>query len=146
MAITLKVVNQKEFDARLKKQERGTNRNVIKVINTIANEIRNIAVTSILQNPRAGAKVTRYNPKRTINISRAGDPPASDLGFLANQIVVKIDANGYGADIISNAKYSEALEFGTIKMAARPFMQPAAEQSRKKYEQQLTKAIRDGLK
>lgn len=146
MAITLKVVNQKQFDARLKKQGASTNRNVIKTINRIGNEVRNTAVTSILQNTRAGPKETRYNPKRTIRISAAGDPPASDTGFLANQIVLKIDANGLGADIISNANYSEALEFGTLTMAARPFMQPALEQARKKFNQQLTKAIRDGLK
>jgi len=142
----LKVMNQSGFDNRIRKQSSSTQRNVERVVNSIANNIRNIAVQSILQNSRSGGQTTRYDPKRTINVSKAGDPPASDSGFLASQIVVKIDGNKLGADIISNADYSEALEFGTITMAARPFMQPAAEESRKKYEQQLTKAIKNGLK
>ena len=142
----LKVMNQNGFDSRIRKQGSSTEANVKRVINSIANNIRNIAVTSILQNSRSGGQTTRYDPKRTINVSKAGDPPASDSGFLASQIVVKIDGNKLGADIISNADYSEALEYGTIKMGARPFMQPAAEESRKKYEQQLTKAIKSGLK
>tara|TARA_R110000744_G_scaffold97993_2_gene189289 strand:+ start:2315 stop:2758 length:444 start_codon:yes stop_codon:yes gene_type:complete len=142
----LKVMNQNGFDSRIRKQGSSTEANVKRVINSIANNIRNIAVSSILQNSRSGGQTTRYNPKRTINVSKAGDPPASDSGYLASQIVVKIDGNQLGADIISNADYSEALEYGTIKMGARPFMQPAAEESRKKYEQQLTKAIKSGLK
>ena len=142
----LKVMNQSGFDNRIRKQSSATQINVERVVNSIANNIRNIAVKSILQNSRSGGQTTRYDPKRTINVSKAGDPPASDSGFLASQIVVKIDGNKLGADIISNADYSEALEYGTFKMAARPFMQPAAEDSRKKYEQQLTKAIKNGLK
>ena len=146
MAITLKVINQREFESRLKGQSVNTTNNVIKTINKIANNVRNTAVTSILQNPRAGGQSTRYNPKRTIRISKAGDPPASDTGFLAGQIVLKIDADGLGASVISNANYSEALEFGTLKMPARPFMQPAVEENRRKYEKELSKAIQDGIK
>jgi len=142
----LKVMNQNGFDSRIRKKGNSTEKNVERVINSIANNIRNIAVTSILQNSRAGGQTTRYNPTRTINISKAGDPPAADTGFLSSQIVVKIDGDQLGADIISNADYSEALEFGTIKMKARPFMQPAAEESKKKYKAQLIKAIKSGLK
>ena len=142
----LKVMNQNGFDSRIRKKGNSTEKNVERVINSIANNIRNIAVTSILQNSRAGGQTTRYDPKRTINVSKAGDAPASDSGFLASQIVVKIDGNQLGADIISNADYSEALEFGTLTMGARPFMQPAAEESKKKYKTQLIKAIKSGLK
>ena len=41
-------------------------------------------------------------------------------------------ADGEGVDIASNAKYSAALEFGTSRMRARPFMVPALENSRRK--------------
>ena len=40
--------------------------------------------------------------------------------------------NGFKAEIISTADYSAALEFGTSKMAARPFMQPSLEENRPK--------------
>ena len=144
--ITVKVVNQKQFDDRIKGQSARVKSNLIRVVNLASNEIRNIAVRNILSNARTGGTVTRYNPKRTINISSAGDYPASDTGFLANQIAVKIDAGGFGADVISNADYSEALEFGTIKMKARPFMQPSAEEAKKKYRLDSINAINKGLK
>ena len=144
--ITLKIKNLPQFSSKLNMQSANVNRNIIQVVNSIANSVRNTAVVSIIQNSRAGGQVTRYNPKRTINISKAGDPPAADTGYLSSQIVVKIDGNGLGADIISNADYSEALEYGTLKMPARPFMQPAAEENRKKFDKKMAQAVNNGLK
>lgn len=144
--ITIKILNESRFKTDLNNKSKTVTNNIIRTINQTANAVRNTAVVSIIQNSRAGAEVTRYSPKRTIRISKAGDPPASDTGYLANQIAVKIDANGMGADIISNADYSEALEFGTLKMPARPFMQPALEENRKKFDTNMAKAIRQGLK
>lgn len=144
--ISIKIVNESRFKTDLNNKSKTVTNNIIRTINQTANAVRNTAVVSIIQNSRAGAEVTRYSPKRTIRISKAGDPPASDTGYLANQIAVKIDANGMGADVISNADYSEALEFGTLKMPARPFMQPALEENRKKFDTNMAKAIRQGLK
>ena len=144
--ITIKILNESRFKTDLNNKSKTVTNNIIRTINQTANAVRNTAVVSIIQNSRAGAEVTRYSPKRTIRISKAGDPPASDTGYLANQIAVKIDANGMGADVISNADYSEALEFGTLKMPARPFMQPALEENRKKFDTNMAKAIRQGLK
>ena len=144
--ITLKIKNQKQFSNKLNMHSKNVNKNIIQVVNSIANSVRNTAVVSIIQNSRAGGQVTRYNPTRTINISKAGDPPAADTGYLSSQIVVKIDATGLGADIISNADYSAALEYGTLKMPARPFMQPAAEENRKKFDKKMAQAINKGLK
>lgn len=144
--ITLKIKNLPQFSSKLNMQSKNVNRNIIQVVNSIANSVRNTAVVSIIQNSRAGGQVTRYNPTRKINISKAGDPPAADTGYLSSQIVVKIDGNGLGADIISNADYSEALEYGTLKMRARPFMQPAAEENRKKFDKKMAQAVNKGLK
>ena len=144
--INLKVLNQKSFNDKINRQADGVLKNLIRTVNLTANKVRNVAVTKILSNPRTGGTVTRYNPNRTISISKAGDYPASDTGFLANQIAVKIDAGGLGAEVISNADYSEALEFGTIKMKARPFMQPSAEEARKKYRLDSVNAVNKGMK
>lgn len=43
-----------------------------------------------------------------------------------------VDADGFGASVESRADYSSFLEFGTSKMAARPFMQPALEENKPK--------------
>ena len=137
-SINLKVVNQASFEAKIKRQSKEIERNIIATVNRATNEVRNIAVTSILRNPRAGGEVKR--------VSKEGDAPASDTGFLASNISAKISGDRLEGEVISNADYSEALEFGTFKMGARPFMQPAAEEVRKKYRLDSINAIKKGLK
>lgn len=64
--------------------------------------------------------------------SAAGQPPNTDTGFLVSNIFLKKDNDGLGCDVESRADYSIHLEFGTRKMQARPFMQPALESQRAK--------------
>lgn len=145
MTLKLKIVNKSQFEGKIDLKNRNLLANLKKAVRVSANEVRNEAITSINQNPRAGDTVTRYNPKRTIRISKEGDPPASDTGFLASNIHLIIDADQLGASVESRAKYSEALEFGTRHMRPRPFLQPALEQGRKKYKNMFSKAVKDSI-
>ncbi|MFK4794664.1 HK97-gp10 family putative phage morphogenesis protein [Sphingobium sp. ZW T5_29] len=63
--------------------------------------------------------------------SAPGLPPNQDTGHLANNITAA-RTGLTTAEVSSNAEYSAPLEFGTSKMSARPFMQPAADKNRKK--------------
>lgn len=112
-------------------------RGVKKVVYTATQYVASEAKQSILQNPRAGREVVRYNPKRTVRTSAEGDPPASDTGNLATLISTEVRADGMSGKCISKASYSKALEYGTSKMAARPFLQPAAEKTRPLIKAQL---------
>jgi len=94
------------------------------------NLVRNTAVRSIQSHQSSGVTYTKYNPNRTHTASKEGNPPNTDTGFLVNNINIVIDGDGLGASIESRADYSEALEFGTSKMGARPFLQPALEENR----------------
>lgn len=94
--------------------------------------VHSTAVQSITQGGKSGDTYTKYNPRRTHRASAAGEPPAADTGYLHNNIIFEIDADGFGASVESRAEYSEALEFGTSKMQARPFLQPAIEENRPK--------------
>ena len=145
MTLKYKIINKSEFDKKMDMKIKKTLSNLKKTVRVTANEVRNTAITSIVQNPRAGDEVTRYNPTRTIRISKEGDPPASDTGFLASNIHLVVDADQLGASIESRAKYSAFLEFGTRHMRARPFMQPALEQGRRKYREMFKKAVKDGI-
>lgn len=102
------------------------------LVGRAANLVRNTAVDSILQGAKSGVTYSLYNPRRTHTASAAGEPPASDTGFLASNITTVIDGDGLGASVESRADYSTFLEFGTTKMAARPFMHPAVEENRPK--------------
>jgi len=103
------------------------------IIERGANMVRNTAVKSIQQHQSQGVTYGNHTA------STAGNPPNSDTGYLASNIFVKKDNNGEGASVESRADYSEALEFGTSKMGARPFLQPALEENRRKIIQMYAK-------
>lgn len=62
--------------------------------------------------------------------SRPGEPPNEDTGTLRRNITVT-QVGPLHVRVASNAPYSAHLEFGTSKMAARPFMGPAARAKKK---------------
>lgn len=102
-----------------------------RAISRAAVMVQKTAVESIQQGAKSGVQYRKYNPNRVHRASAAGEPPASDTGFLANNIMFQVDADGLGASVDSRAGYSSFLEFGTRDMAARPFMQPALEENKK---------------
>jgi HK97 gp10 family phage protein len=102
------------------------------LVGRAGNLVRNTAVDSINQGAKSGVTYQKYNPRRTHKASAAGEPPATDTGFLVSNIFLNVDADGLGASVESRAEYSSFLEFGTSKMGARPFMQPALEENKPK--------------
>jgi HK97 gp10 family phage protein len=99
------------------------------VKNIIASGVQdtmNTAKTSIQQHQSKG----RTYGKHTASV--AGNPPNSDTGFLASNIFMVLDADKFGGAVESRADYSGFLEFGTSKMGARPYLQPALEENRPK--------------
>jgi|TARA_R100000773_G_C4221176_1_gene120144 HK97 gp10 family phage protein len=105
------------------------------------NATRNTAVDNILRGAKSGETYVKYNPRRTHQASASGQFPASDTGFLANNIVTNLQGNGLEGEVISQAEYSQYLEYGTSKMGARPFMQPSLEQNRPKIRARLRKLL-----
>ena len=99
------------------------------VKNIIASGVQdtmNTAKPSIQQHQSKG----RTYGKHTASV--AGNPPNSDTGFLASNIFMVLDADKFGGAVESRADYSGFLEFGTSKMGARPYLQPALEENRPK--------------
>ena len=73
-------------------------------------------------------------------VSNPGDPPNFDTGFLAGAIETR-ETGEFEAEVSSGAPYSAALEFGTSRMAERPFMRPAAAKVRPKAERLIAAAL-----
>ncbi|MEC9067814.1 MAG: HK97-gp10 family putative phage morphogenesis protein [Pseudomonadota bacterium] len=65
--------------------------------------------------------------------SLPGEPPNADTGHLHTSIHAE-SAGPLKAVSVADADYSAALEFGTSKMAERPFMRPAAKTVRREAE------------
>lgn len=77
--------------------------------------------------------------------SAPGLPPNADTHFLANNIEVR-QITPLIVEVSSNAPYSAPLEFGTSKMAARPFMRPAREKTRPEVEDMVKAAVRRAVR
>jgi HK97 gp10 family phage protein len=94
-----------------------------------------------------GRVYKKYNPKRTHQASAPNKPPATDTGYLIENISFVIDRRPKETvgRVISAAPYSKFLEFGTKDMLAaggpRPFLQPALDSNREK----IMKIFRDEL-
>ena len=86
-----KIANLEQFNKKLKKTlKEGAEKNVKRAVFRSTNLVRNTAVQSILQGGKSGRVYEKYEPRRTHQASRAGEPPASDTGFLASQITTEV--------------------------------------------------------
>ncbi len=72
--------------------------------------------------------------------SKPGEPPNQDTRVLADNIET-VQISPVLVEVSSNAPYSAPLEFGTSKMAARPFMRPARDKMRVEVTELVRKAV-----
>lgn len=101
--------------------------------------------TSLMQNsPRSGRVYKRRGV--THKASGPGEPPAPDTGNLIRNIETSVDAQKLTGNVNFGTKYSRALEFGTFKMAPRPFARPAVENKKETIRTDIAGEISDALK
>lgn len=109
------------------------------IVRGTAQNIRTHAIKSIQRGTKSGIAYEKYNPKRMHKASAAGEAPATDTGRLANSI--QADIEGKQATVFTNVEYAPWLEFGTQAMEPRPFMYPALELERPKWESRLNRIV-----
>lgn len=140
--VNVKVVRNRA--SKLKGLSQEVIKGVKKAVRVAGTTVRNDAILSIAQGAKTGRVYTRGNVSH--QASAAGEAPATDTGYLVGNINLVMDADGLGCSVDSRADYSSHLEFGTRKMAARPFLQPALEQNKNSIQYQVWKATKDALK
>ena len=119
----VKVTGAKAHKARLKRiRGAAMTREIGKAVVTAADLIKVDAQISISEGSVSGRNHVPSAP---------GSAPNYDTGHLSDNITAQ-RTGLLEAEVSSNAEYSAALEFGTSRMAARPFMQPSADKNRKK--------------
>ncbi len=141
MSIDLKISNLKAFNKKLNKTLQDNK--VKEYVTRGTMMVQNTAKESIMKGG-TGKLYQKYEPRRTHTASAPKQPPASDTGFLASQITMDVDVKPNGTvvgQIISAAPYSKHLEFGTVNMTERPFMQPALQKNKRKIEALFKKGI-----
>lgn len=131
----MRITGAKAHKARLKRlRSPAMVREVGKAVMVAADLIRRDAQISITTGAVSGKN---HKP------SAPGEAPNNDTGNLASDSNIISERTGLTqAEVSSNAEYSAALEFGTSRMAARPFMQPAANKNRKKATALVTEAVK----
>ncbi len=61
-----------------------------------------------------------------ISPSRPGDPPADPAVAISESLNWSVDAAAGRLTVTASVPYASFLEYGTMRMAARPFLRPAA--------------------
>jgi HK97 gp10 family phage protein len=98
-----------------------------RVIDVVAKAARDVEANAKqgMQGPKSGAMYGNHQA------SAPGEAPAIDTGNLINSMDVSYENGGLTAYIgPADVEYGIYLEFGTLHMAPRPFMTPAAEKVR----------------
>lgn len=109
------------------------------IVQGTAQNIRTHAIKSILRGTKSGIEYQKYSPRRKHRASAAGEAPASDTGRLAGAI--RADIEGRQAEVVADTEYAAWLEFGTQEIDPRPFMVPAMERERPKWEERLNGVV-----
>lgn len=97
---------------------------VVDTINDIAMDTQQEAVRGIQRGPASGRTYKRGTVTHTA--SAPGQFPMSDTGRLASNVEFEIATKSRKVAVVgTNIAYGPHLEFGTSKMAARPWLMPS---------------------
>ena len=146
--ISVKIEGLDKFHKRLKVNQDAIEKEVAAALFVSAKKIEGDAKKSILQGGKTGRTYQKYNPRRTHRASAPGQAPASDTGRLVNSIHSELIRRIPEAVIKAGGgvvKYARMLEYGTSKMAARPFFFPAVERNRRFITERVKKGIRKAI-
>jgi HK97 gp10 family phage protein len=98
------------------------------------------AIKSIQRGPASGRTYEKFKPRRTHRASAPGEAPQSDTGRLAGSIESqRITVLSYSVG--TPLDYGRFLEFGTMKIAERPWLRPAIEKNRALFRKRIVVAI-----
>ncbi len=147
MEITVKIDGLDRIDRATDVARKAIAEEIAKGLYASAKKVEGDAKRSILDGQKTGRTYRRGNVLH--RASAPGEAPASDTGRLVNSINGVVEKSTTLEAVIRAGggivRYARMLEFGTAKMAARPFLFPAAEKNRAWIVERLNKALRDGL-
>lgn len=115
---------------------------MFEVMTTVLTETKAEAVRGIQGGPASGVTYQKYNPRRVHTASAPGQYPATDTGRLASSVTAILPTRARLVGEVGTAvMYGRHLEFGTSRMAARPWLLPSFEKAKIGVERRLKAAI-----
>lgn len=112
--------------------------------------IENRAVEGIIDPPKTGRIYpSKHRKGAKHQASAPGEFPAADSGRLHQSITTAVVQDNDAAVVVhtaANAPYAMALEYGTSKMAPRPFMTPSFQAHEQQIKASVTAAVARTIK
>lgn len=105
--------------------------------------VREEALRLILRTPKSGRIYRRRGVEH--QASAPGEAPASDTGRLVGSITTRYENDNLRGFVQAATRYTRFLEFGTSKMAPRPYMRPALANKIQEVEARIAAKIREVL-
>ncbi len=105
-------------------------------------DVLNIATQSIKEVSNSGRTVLRTKDGKRHTISREGDAPNSDTGFLIERIHMLHDKGSQVAEVGTNVTYGATLE----TTQNRPWLVPAKDAAMAGFQKNVTRAIEIAIK
>lgn len=133
-----RIIGDKALNARLTRLAQGAD--VTPALLRAAERTRSAYIDAV-QTPSPGRQDVRYSPRRVVTVSNPGEAPNADTGLLVNSTGVTSERRNQ-AETYASAAYADALEFGTHKMAPRPAMKPAFDETKERVMQDIATALR----
>ncbi len=148
--ISIKIEGVDELFADLKRLGAISEDAVVDTINDLAMDTHSNAVQGIQRGPASGrtydtrfytdsqGRLRKGEPRVPHTASAAGEYPMSDTGRLASNVEFTVASKAKPqAEVGTNIIYGPYLEFGTSKMAARPWLMPSFIKAAKGIETEL---------
>jgi len=106
-----------------------------RVVEEKAREVLITAKVAIQTSPATGEMYGQHQA------SAPGEPPATDTGNLVNSGRVAAP-HFLTRHVVFGSEYAAPLEFGTVKMAARPFLQPSVNDKKDEFVKAVAEVVR----
>lgn len=122
--------------------------NIKDALNKTGLILRGTIIKAMARGNPTGVFYTRGG--QTARRSAPGEPPARDTGHLDGSIVFKtpktIGAGTIYAEVYTDVPYGKDLEWGTMKVKARPLWVPTVKAEEKNFLKRIENAILDAIK
>jgi len=144
-SVSVKIKRQ-DVGGGLKGLEPKVRAGAIDGLNAIGLAMLATAKSKIQRGAKSGKVYRKYNPGRIHQSSAPGQSPATDTGGLVNSGFHEMDERTLTTKIGFAKFYAAFLEYGTRRMAKRPFLLPTVEEWRSKIPAVIRAAIKARLK